>query len=125
MKMMNRPNTVTHFQSIGFCQRRREPDFGFLYRIGPVVMAWTQRRQRGGERTAVPWVFLVCAGRGKTHFSVAGKEPVRAFGVIQMAAFHQHRTAAHRQQRAPALSFRVQFAHAARLTARRLQADLA
>jgi hypothetical protein len=83
MKMMNRPNTVTHFQSIGFCQRRREPVFASRT-VSAQSSCRAQRRQRGGERTArAVGVFGLHARRGKTYFAVAGKEPVRAFSVIR------------------------------------------
>ncbi len=52
MKMVNRTNTVTHFQRIGFCQRAREPDLRLLHRIRPCGVTRTQRRQRRRERTA-------------------------------------------------------------------------
>ncbi len=100
MKMVYRPNTVTDFQSIGFCQRRREPSFCFANRIGPAFMTWAQRRQRGRERTArAVGILGLHARRGKAYFAVAGEEPVRTFRIIKMPALHQHRPAAHRQQR--------------------------
>ena len=63
-------------------------------------MTWAQRRQRGRERTArAVGILGLHARRGKAYFAVAGEEPVRTFRIIKMPALHQHRPAAHRQQR--------------------------
>lgn len=104
MKMVNRTNTVTHFQRIGFCQRAREPDLRLLHRIRPCGVTRTQRRQRRRERTArAVGVFGLDTWRGETLRAIVGEKPVRAFCIIKMAAFHQHRATPHRQQRIPLL----------------------
>lgn len=66
----------------------------------PVRVTRAQRRQRGGERTAgAVGIFGLHSRRGEPLFPFAGEEPVRAFGIVEMAALHQYRAAAQRQQR--------------------------
>lgn len=98
--MMDGPDALPYFQTIRLLQRFREPRLRRRHRFKPVSILRTQRRKRAGERAAgAVGVFRHDARSGKARRAFAGKEPVGAFGVIQMPAFHQHRATAERQQR--------------------------
>ena len=87
--MVHRPDAVAHFQRVGLRQGRRQPGLRLGDGGRPVRMTGAQRRQRGGERAAgAVGIFGLHARRGKPLFPFAGEEPVRAFGVVEMAALH-------------------------------------
>ncbi len=46
MKMVHRPNTVADFKAVCFFQRVRQPNFGLLHRIPPIVVTRAERSQR-------------------------------------------------------------------------------
>ncbi len=102
--MVHRPDTVAYLQRVGLRQSRRQPGLRLDNGGRPVRVTRAQRRQRGGERTAgAVGIFGLHSRRGEPLFPFAGEEPVRAFGIVEMAALHQYRAAAQRQQRPPLL----------------------
>lgn len=67
-------------------------------------------RDEDAAPPAPPRAYSPCRGcfgldtwRGETLRAIVGEKPVRAFCIIKMAAFHQHRATPHRQQRIPLL----------------------